>query len=86
MTQSTSVRPVQRLGKNGPAINPIGYGCMGLSGPLGMRKSEAERYAILDHAYKSGARFWDTADAYGDNENLIGKYVARGHPSFDQSD
>ena len=29
---------------------------------------------VLDAVYESGCTFWDTADAYGDNEELIGKW------------
>ena len=28
---------------------------------------------MLDKAYKDGELFWDSADVYGDNEELIGK-------------
>ena len=31
---------------------------------------------VLDAVYESGCTFWDTADAYGDNEELIGKWYA----------
>lgn len=29
---------------------------------------------VLDYAYERGCRFWDTADAYADSEELIGKW------------
>lgn len=29
---------------------------------------------ILDMAHARGCTFWDTADAYGDSEDLIGKW------------
>ena len=31
---------------------------------------------VLDAVYESGCTFWDTADVYGDNEELIGKWCA----------
>ena len=31
---------------------------------------------ILDAVYESGCTFWDTADIYGDNEDLIGEWYA----------
>ena len=31
---------------------------------------------MLDAVYESGCTFWDTADVYGDNEDLIGKWYA----------
>ena len=42
---------------------------------------------VLDAAYESGCRFWDTADIYGDNEILIGKwYVLLRHTSDFEAD
>ena len=29
---------------------------------------------VLDTAYEKGCRFWDTADMYGDNEELLGRW------------
>lgn len=63
----------KRLGSNGPQLGPIGYGCMGLSGAHGKQKPDEERYAILDHVYQSGCHFWDSADLYGDSEELLGR-------------
>ncbi|KAE8144957.1 NADP-dependent oxidoreductase domain-containing protein [Aspergillus avenaceus] len=40
-------------------------------------ESDTHRLTILDHIYASGQRFWDTANIYGDNEQLIGKWLAR---------
>ncbi|KAF9031837.1 Aldo/keto reductase [Hymenopellis radicata] len=61
--------------KIGDATVPaLGFGAMGLSicyGPVG---TEADRLKVLDAAYEKGSTFWDTADAYGDNEDLIGKW------------
>ena len=34
------------------------------------------RIKVLDAVYESGCTFWDTADVYGDNEELIGKWYA----------
>jgi aryl-alcohol dehydrogenase-like predicted oxidoreductase len=36
---------------------------------------DGERFAVLDRAYAMGELNWDSADAYGDNEVLIGKLV-----------
>ena len=38
----------------------------------GKPKSDDQRFAILDQAYEQGELFWDSADVYGDNEDLIG--------------
>ncbi|KAJ4357830.1 uncharacterized protein N0V89_002406 [Didymosphaeria variabile] len=62
------------LGKNGPQVNRLGFGLMGLSVFYGKPKPDSERLALLDAAYEMGERFWDTADMYGDNEDLLGKW------------
>ncbi|USP76767.1 uncharacterized protein yc1106_04041 [Curvularia clavata] len=66
--------PTAPLGRNGPQVNRLGFGLMGLSAFYGPTKPDAERLALLDHAYELGERFWDSADIYGDNEDLIGKW------------
>lgn len=67
----------RKLGKNGPSITAIGYGCMGLSAFYGKPKPDEERYAFLDHVYKSGELFWDSADMYMDSEDLLGRWFKR---------
>ncbi|KAJ7314223.1 NADP-dependent oxidoreductase domain-containing protein [Mycena albidolilacea] len=42
----------------------IGYGAV---------ESDEERLKVLDAAYAAGSTFWDTANVYGDSEDLIGK-------------
>ncbi|KAJ6517517.1 Aldo keto reductase [Mycena vitilis] len=55
----------------------VGFGLMGLSSGYGAIESDEERFKVLDAAYIAGCTFWDTADAYGDNEELIGKWFKR---------
>jgi aryl-alcohol dehydrogenase-like predicted oxidoreductase len=31
-------------------------------------------FQVLDRAYELGCTFWDTANIYGDSEELIGKW------------
>jgi len=50
---------------------------MGLSAFYGKPKPDEERYAMLDHVYNSGERFWDTADMYMDNEDLLGRWFEK---------
>ncbi|ETI28372.1 hypothetical protein G647_00821 [Cladophialophora carrionii CBS 160.54] len=69
--------PTRKLGKNGPEVTALGFGLMGLSAFYGKPKPDEERYAFLDHVYNSGERFWDTADMYGDNEDLIGRWFKK---------
>ncbi|KAF2130693.1 aldo/keto reductase-like protein [Dothidotthia symphoricarpi CBS 119687] len=68
--------PTRRLGKNGPEITALGLGLMGLSVGYGKPRSDPERLAFLTHAYKLGETSWDTADVYGDNEDVLGKWFA----------
>ncbi|MDO6684674.1 MULTISPECIES: aldo/keto reductase [unclassified Agarivorans] len=63
------------LGKSGLAITELGLGCWQLGGDFGPI-SEADSLAILDQAYQSGVRFYDTADVYGAglSEQILGKF------------
>lgn len=65
------------LGKHGPQVTNIGFGAMGLSFAYGTKQSDEGRLAFLDELYASGERFWDTADVYADNEDLLGKQDIR---------
>jgi hypothetical protein len=64
------------LGKNGPLVNRLGFGLMGLSIAYGAAKPDHERLELLNAVYDAGEHFWDSADIYGDNEELIGKWFA----------
>ncbi|OJD28714.1 alcohol dehydrogenase [Diplodia corticola] len=68
--------PTRQMGKNGPHVTALGLGLMGLSVGYGKPRSDAERLAFLDHAYNLGETNWDSADIYGDNEDLLGKWFA----------
>lgn len=50
---------------------------MGLSAFYGKPESDEERFKILDKAYEMGETFWDSADVYMDNEDLMGKWFKR---------
>jgi len=69
--------PLRKLGKSGPQIPALGYGCMGLGAFYGTPKSDEERFAVLDKVYEVGALHWDTADMYGDSEDVIGKWFKK---------
>ncbi|KAJ4378464.1 hypothetical protein N0V86_006168 [Didymella sp. IMI 355093] len=68
--------PTAQLGRNGPQVNRLGLGLMGLSSFYGKPKPDEERLDILTQAHKLGERFWDSSDLYGDNEVLLGKWFA----------
>ncbi|RFU28500.1 hypothetical protein B7463_g7843, partial [Scytalidium lignicola] len=73
---SLSKLPVRQLGKNGPLLPRLGIGLMSLSGVYALPRPDDERLAFLDEAHKKGETFWDTADEYGDSEDLLGKWFA----------
>ncbi len=50
---------------------------MGLSAFYGATEPDEERFKVLDRAYELGQTFWDSADIYGDSEDLIGKWCKR---------
>lgn len=72
--------PVRKLGKNGPNVTALGYGCMGLSAFYGKPKPDPERFALLDKLYAEGELFWDSSDVYLDNEDLLGECLRRHLP------
>jgi aryl-alcohol dehydrogenase-like predicted oxidoreductase len=69
--------PTRPLGRNGPQVSAVGFGAMGLGGVYGQIDREEDKLALLDRAHQIGVRFWDTADAYMDSEDTIGKWFLR---------
>ena len=68
--------PTRKLGDT--QVSAIGWGAMGLSAAVyGSLAPEDKRLEFLDDVYASGCRFWDSADIYGDSEELIGKWFKR---------
>ncbi|KAL9088201.1 MAG: hypothetical protein Q9165_006328 [Trypethelium subeluteriae] len=55
----------------------MGYGAMGLSAFYGEKKPDEERFAVLDKLYNEGELFWDSADMYMDNEDLLGAWFKK---------
>ena len=62
-------------------VSAIGLGCMGMSRGFGPSGSKADMIAVLRGAVERGVTFFDTAEAYGDNEELVGEGLA---PFVDQ--
>ncbi|KAK2459918.1 hypothetical protein APHAL10511_008047 [Amanita phalloides] len=58
-------------------VSSIGFGAMGISSYYGSVEPDEQRFKVLDAAYEEGCTFWDTADVYGDSEELIGKWFKR---------
>ncbi|KAK4039403.1 Aldo/keto reductase [Parachaetomium inaequale] len=71
--------PTRKLGEDGPEITAIGFGLMGLSTAYGSVGSDEDRLKVLDRAWELGCTNWDSANMYGDSEDLLGKWFAR-HP------
>ncbi|KZT18978.1 Aldo/keto reductase [Neolentinus lepideus HHB14362 ss-1] len=68
--------PIRKIGKD--AVSAIGYGAMGIgSVAYGKADSDEDRLKFLDVLYESGCTNWDTANIYGDSEEIIGKWFAK---------
>jgi D-threo-aldose 1-dehydrogenase len=61
------------LSTTGIETTPLGYGCANLMGRLNKRESRR----ILDAAFDSGIRHFDTAPlyGYGESEGLLGEFI-----------
>ena len=66
------------LGKNGPAVSSLGFGCMGLSYGYGPAQPSGDAVSLIRAAYDRGITFFDTAEAYGPgiNEEIVGEALA----------
>ena len=66
------------LGRDGPSVSAIGYGCMGLTGAYGAGLPHDEGIAMIRAAFERGVTMFDTAEAYGPftNEELVGEALA----------
>jgi hypothetical protein len=72
---SNNMSPSPRiLGRNGPQVNAIGLGIMSIGGVYGAAGTDEQRFALLNRAHEIGQTFLDTADCYGDTEEVIGKW------------
>jgi aryl-alcohol dehydrogenase-like predicted oxidoreductase len=73
---STGLPTRRRLGRNGPQVGAVGFGCMsmaGFYGPVDPHQSQV----LMRRALDLGVDFWDTADVYGmgGNEELVGAFL-----------
>lgn len=53
------------LGRSGPDVSALGFGCMGISFGYGPGSSRSEGIAVIRAAVDAGVTFFDTAEAYG---------------------
>jgi aryl-alcohol dehydrogenase-like predicted oxidoreductase len=66
----------RHLGKGGPVVGAIGFGCWSFAGAYGPT-DEAESHATLAKGYDLGMDFLDTANVYGAgvSERVIGSFL-----------
>lgn len=64
--------PSRKIGES--SVSALGWGGMGLSAFYGHPLPDEERFKLLDAVYEHGVTLWDTADVYGDNEDIIGQW------------
>src|SRR3569832_533288 len=60
------------LGNTDLKVSAIGLGCMGLSYGYGPSADRQEAIKLIQAAVERGVTFFDTAEAYGANEELVG--------------
>lgn len=56
-------------------LSILGFGCYGFCGAYGAALTEEQMINILNKAYDIGILFYDTADQYGNTEEVLGKAV-----------
>jgi aryl-alcohol dehydrogenase-like predicted oxidoreductase len=66
----------RELGKSGLKVSAIGLGCMGLSYGYGPAADRDAAIKLIRTAVERGVTFFDTAEAYGANEELVGEALA----------
>jgi aryl-alcohol dehydrogenase-like predicted oxidoreductase len=65
----------RNIGRNGPSVNAIGLGCMGISFAYGPAMEDADAVSLLHKALDLGVDHYDTAEMYGqgDSEKKLGQ-------------
>jgi aryl-alcohol dehydrogenase-like predicted oxidoreductase len=68
----------RKLGKNGPEVSAIGFGCMGLNASYGQPMKKEDAVRLLHQAVERGVTLFDTAEVYGPytNEEIVGQGLA----------
>ncbi|HZU48926.1 MAG TPA: aldo/keto reductase [Mycobacterium sp.] len=66
----------KRILGDGLEVSAIGLGCMGMSRGYGPSGPKEDMIAVIRSAVERGVTFFDTAEAYGDNEELVGEALA----------
>jgi len=66
----------RELGRSGLRVSTIGFGCMGLSYGYGPAAERQSAIRVIHAAVEQGETLFDTAEAYGPNEELVGEALA----------
>ena len=66
----------RELGNSGLHVSSIGFGCMGLSFGYGPAADRQNAIKVIQAAVEQGVTLFDTAEAYGPNEELVGEALA----------
>ncbi|NBC36967.1 aldo/keto reductase [Novosphingobium sp. FSY-8] len=68
----------RQLGRHGPTVSAIGYGCMGLDFGYANTLAKEDGIAMIRAAVERGVTFFDTAEVYGPwvNERHVGEALA----------
>ncbi|WDZ75258.1 aldo/keto reductase [Ensifer adhaerens] len=66
----------RKLGKSTLEVSAIGFGCMGLSYGYGPATERSEAIKLIRAAHELGVTFFDSAEAYTGNEDLVGEALA----------
>ncbi|KAF7297138.1 SNF2 family DNA-dependent ATPase [Mycena indigotica] len=67
--------PTRRLGVNGPMVSSLGLGTMGIGTFYG-QTDRAHVFDTLNRAADMGIVFFDTADMYGNSEEVLGEWFS----------
>ncbi len=66
----------RKLGKSGLEVSTLGLGCMGMSIAYGNHPDKKEMIDLIRKAVERGVTFFDTAEVYGSNEELVGEALS----------
>jgi aryl-alcohol dehydrogenase-like predicted oxidoreductase len=66
----------KRILGNDLEVSAIGLGCMGMSRGYGPSGPQSDMITVIRSAVERGVTFFDTAEAYGPNEELVGEALA----------
>jgi aryl-alcohol dehydrogenase-like predicted oxidoreductase len=66
----------KRLGNCGLELSALGLGCMGMSWSYGPPKDKKEMISLIHAAVDRGVTFFDSAEVYSNNEELVGEALA----------